>query len=204
MGLPWWLSWKESSRQSRRRGFNPWSGKIPHATEELSPCATATEPVLYSLGATATEPTSCNYGSLCALMPMLWNKRRPPHWETCGLQLENSSHSSQLEKSLCSNKDPEHAHVLSCFRVGPQECSWSSLSLSSGMRCSKYMVINQSISRTRAFSVSGGSVIQTLCLTQNIFMNGHLLFVKFFSCLCWDYHAISSSIQLICWIDGFL
>ena len=27
-------------------GFDPWSGKIPHAAEQLSPCATATEPVL--------------------------------------------------------------------------------------------------------------------------------------------------------------
>ena len=27
-------------------GFKPWSGKIPHATEQLSPCATATEPAL--------------------------------------------------------------------------------------------------------------------------------------------------------------
>ena len=25
-------------------GFNPWSGKIPHATEQLSPWATTTEP----------------------------------------------------------------------------------------------------------------------------------------------------------------
>ena len=27
-------------------GFDPWSGKIPHAVEQLSPCATTTEPVL--------------------------------------------------------------------------------------------------------------------------------------------------------------
>ena len=27
-------------------GFKPWSGKIPHAAEQLSPCATTTEPVL--------------------------------------------------------------------------------------------------------------------------------------------------------------
>ena len=27
-------------------GFNPWSGKIPHAAEQLSPCATTTEPEL--------------------------------------------------------------------------------------------------------------------------------------------------------------
>ena len=27
-------------------GFYPWSGRIPHATERLSPSATTTEPVL--------------------------------------------------------------------------------------------------------------------------------------------------------------
>ena len=27
-------------------GFDPWSGKIPHAAEQLSPCTTTTEPVL--------------------------------------------------------------------------------------------------------------------------------------------------------------
>ena len=28
-GLPWWLNGKESTCQSRRRGFDPWVGKIP-------------------------------------------------------------------------------------------------------------------------------------------------------------------------------
>ena len=28
-GLPWWLSGKKSTCQCRRRGFNPWVGKIP-------------------------------------------------------------------------------------------------------------------------------------------------------------------------------
>ena len=27
-------------------GFEPWSGKIPHAAEQLSACATTTEPAL--------------------------------------------------------------------------------------------------------------------------------------------------------------
>ena len=45
-GLPWWLSGKESTFQCRRCGFHPWSGKIPHATEHLSPCTTTTGPVL--------------------------------------------------------------------------------------------------------------------------------------------------------------
>ena len=37
---------KNLSAQCRRHGFNSWSGKIPHAAEQLSPCATITEPVL--------------------------------------------------------------------------------------------------------------------------------------------------------------
>ena len=45
-GLPWWLSGKESTWQYRRQGFNPWSKKIPHAMEQLSPSTTTTEPVL--------------------------------------------------------------------------------------------------------------------------------------------------------------
>ena len=36
----WWLSCKESACQCRRHGFNPWSGKIPQAMEQLNPCAT--------------------------------------------------------------------------------------------------------------------------------------------------------------------
>ena len=45
-GLPWWHSGWESACQCRGHGFEPWSGKISHAAEQLSPCATATEPVL--------------------------------------------------------------------------------------------------------------------------------------------------------------
>ena len=55
IGRPWWLSDKESSCQCRRHRFDPWSRKIPHATEQLNPCATTTEPVLWSLGAANTE-----------------------------------------------------------------------------------------------------------------------------------------------------
>ena len=35
-GLLWWLSGKESICQCRRHWFDPWSGRIPHATEQLS------------------------------------------------------------------------------------------------------------------------------------------------------------------------
>ena len=45
-GLPWWLSGKESTCQWRRHGFNSWSGKIPHAVEQISPCTTTIDTVL--------------------------------------------------------------------------------------------------------------------------------------------------------------
>ena len=43
-GLPWWRSGWESACQCRGHGIEPWSGKIPHATEQLGPWATITEP----------------------------------------------------------------------------------------------------------------------------------------------------------------
>jgi len=36
IGLPWWLSGKESACQCRRHGFDPSSRKTPHAVEQLS------------------------------------------------------------------------------------------------------------------------------------------------------------------------
>ena len=43
-GLPWWRSGWESTCQCRGHGFEPWSGKIPHAAEQLGLWATTTEP----------------------------------------------------------------------------------------------------------------------------------------------------------------
>ena len=43
-GLPWWRSGWESACQRRGHGFEPWSGRIPHAAEQLGPWATITEP----------------------------------------------------------------------------------------------------------------------------------------------------------------
>ena len=42
--LPWWRSGWESACRCRGHGFEPWSGKIPHAAERLGPWATITEP----------------------------------------------------------------------------------------------------------------------------------------------------------------
>ena len=60
-GLPWWLNGKESAYQCRRHGFDPWSRKIPHVMEQLSPCNTTTESVLQSPGTTTTGPMCNNY-----------------------------------------------------------------------------------------------------------------------------------------------
>ena len=38
---PLWLSGKEPTCPYRRHGFDPWSGKIPHATGQPSPCKRA-------------------------------------------------------------------------------------------------------------------------------------------------------------------
>ena len=43
-GLPWWCSGWESACQCRGHGFEPWSGRIPHAAEQLGPWTTTTEP----------------------------------------------------------------------------------------------------------------------------------------------------------------
>ena len=47
-GLPWWHSGQESACQCRGHVFDPWSGKIPHAAEQLNPCATTTEPARHN------------------------------------------------------------------------------------------------------------------------------------------------------------
>ena len=45
-GLPWWPVGKNPPASAGDNRFNPWSKKIPHATEQISPGTTATEPAL--------------------------------------------------------------------------------------------------------------------------------------------------------------
>ena len=87
-GLPWWRSGWESACQCRGHGFEPWSGKIPHAAEQLGPWATITEPA--------------------RLEPVLHNKRghdseRPAHCD------EEWPRSPQLEKALAQKRRPNTA-----------------------------------------------------------------------------------------------
>ena len=53
LGLPWWRSGWESACRCRGHGFEPWSGRIPRAAEQLGPWATTTEPA-------RLEPVLCN------------------------------------------------------------------------------------------------------------------------------------------------
>ena len=45
-GFPGGAVVKNPPANARRHGFEPWSGKIPHAAEQLSPCDATTEPAL--------------------------------------------------------------------------------------------------------------------------------------------------------------
>ena len=70
-GLPWWRSGWESACQCRGHGFEPWSGKIPHAVEQLSPCATITEPA-------RLEPVLRNKRGRDSERPAHRDEERPP------------------------------------------------------------------------------------------------------------------------------
>jgi len=64
VGLPWWHSGKKSACKYRGHRLDTCSGKISHAMEQLSPCATTTEAytlsglqaTIMSSWATTTEP----------------------------------------------------------------------------------------------------------------------------------------------------
>ena len=70
-GLPWWRSGWESACQCRRHGFEPWSGKIPHAAEQLGPWATTTEPA-------RLEPVLCNKRGRDSERPAHRDEEWPP------------------------------------------------------------------------------------------------------------------------------
>ena len=46
LGLPWWLSGKESACHFRRHWLDPWSRRIPRAVEQISPCTSTVGLVL--------------------------------------------------------------------------------------------------------------------------------------------------------------
>ena len=71
LGLPWWCSGWESACQCRGHRFKPWSGKIPHAAEQLGPWATVTEPA-------RLEPVLRNKRGRDSERPAHHNEEWPP------------------------------------------------------------------------------------------------------------------------------
>ena len=71
LGLPWWRIGWESACHCRRHGFEPWSGKIPHAAEQLGPWATTTEPA-------RLEPALRNKRGCDSERPTHRNEEWPP------------------------------------------------------------------------------------------------------------------------------
>ena len=98
--------------KSQRRGcrFNPWSGKIPHASKQLSLCATTTEPAFWSPRATSAGvqvPWSlCSTGSYRDEKPVHHNREEPP------LRVAQNTITEQLttvRESLCAARRPSAA-----------------------------------------------------------------------------------------------
>lgn len=90
--------------KSRGYELDAWSGKIPHAAEQISPSATTTEPVLLSPGTTTTEPTHRTCRSLCTCS-LCFTTRETTAVRRLSTQLDSSFHSLQPGKSQRSN-DP--------------------------------------------------------------------------------------------------
>ena len=82
-GLPWWRSGWESACQCRGHGFEPWSGKIPHAAEQLGLWTTTTEPA--------------------RLEPVLRNKR--------GRDSERPAHCDEEWPPLATTRESPHTEV---------------------------------------------------------------------------------------------
>ena len=83
VGLPWWRSGWESACQCRGHGFKPWSGRIPHAAEQLGPWATIAKPARLGpvlrnkRGRNSERPAHRDEG-----WPLLATTRESPHTET--------------------------------------------------------------------------------------------------------------------------
>ena len=90
-GLPWWRSGWESACQCRGHGFEPWSGKIPHAAEQLGPWATTTEPE-------RLEPVLCNKRGRNSERPVHCDEEWPPLATT--------------RESPCTEMKTQHSHKL--------------------------------------------------------------------------------------------
>ena len=114
------LSWKhvwglpsgwESTCQGRGLGFNPWSGKMPHAVEQLSLWATTAEPELWSPRLQILSPLHCP-APCGARAPQ---QEKPLRWEVRTPQLEREQPrlTATRESPRKSSEDPVRPQVNS-------------------------------------------------------------------------------------------
>ena len=85
------VSGQESTCQCRGHRTNPWSGKIPRASGQLSPCLKACSP-------RALEALLCDQRSHCSETPVPSNQGEPPL-------------AAARAKSESSDKDPAQPKV---------------------------------------------------------------------------------------------
>ena len=107
-GHPWWRSGEESTCQYTGHKFDPWSGKTPYATEQLSLCATAPElpsshqaHPLQPLKPTRREPALRKRGRC---------RERPTHGS------KSSSHALHRERACRAMKTRTAKHKLIFFQ----------------------------------------------------------------------------------------
>ena len=91
LGPYWWLSGKESACQCRRQEFDPWSGKIPHATEQLSLC---------------TKLLKLVHSRVRALQ-----QEKLLQWKTYALQPRAAPAHRNQRKPVGSNRDPAQSKI---------------------------------------------------------------------------------------------
>ena len=88
--LAWRIPWTEElqslglqrvgheSCQCREHEFDPWSGKISHTVEQLSPCTTTTKLVLQLLKPASLKPVLCSKRSHRSEKSMHCSEEQPP------------------------------------------------------------------------------------------------------------------------------
>ena len=79
-----------------RHHSNPWSEELLHAMGQLGPCATATELLLLSLGATTTEPVGPRTPAPQWEKPLQWEAHAPTREKPVQQQRPNMGKSIYL------------------------------------------------------------------------------------------------------------
>ena len=116
VGLPWWRSGWESACWCRGRGFEPWSGRIPRAVEQLGPWATTTEPA-------RLEPVLRNERGRDSERPAHRDEEWPPlatTRESPRTEMKTQHSHKKKKKKMCvyklSNQNTETVRLDWCSR----------------------------------------------------------------------------------------